>query len=67
MVAASRASLWRGPAWRTSCGPEGLALADRTSGGRVFGADQSAARVAEMKTAFPARAQTRSMNPVRLP
>jgi hypothetical protein len=47
--------------------PEGLALAARTSGGRVFPANQSAALVTEMKQAFPARTDTKVVNPMRSP
>lgn len=45
--------------------PEGLALVARTSGGRVFPADQSAALVEGMTQAFPARTSLRTMHPMR--
>jgi hypothetical protein len=47
--------------------PDGLALAARASGGRVFPADRSAELIEEMKKAFPARTSTRSSNPMRSP
>jgi hypothetical protein len=47
--------------------PEELALAARASGGRVFRADQADALVEGLKEAFPARAVTVTMNPMRSP
>ena len=47
--------------------PEGLALIARASGGRVFRADQATALVDGLKEAFPARAVTKTINPMRSP
>jgi hypothetical protein len=45
--------------------PEGLALAARSSGGRVFSADQAAGLVEGLEETFPARASRRAMKPMR--
>jgi hypothetical protein len=51
----------------SSADPDALALMARTTGGRVFPAQESAALVEAMKTAFPARTSVRTSNPMRSP
>ena len=47
--------------------PDALALVARTTGGRVFPANESAALVEAMKKAFPTQTSIRTSNPMRSP
>lgn len=47
--------------------PQALALVTRSSGGRLFSADQSQALVEAMRTTYPARSMPRAVHPMRSP